>query len=276
MKKFSFLSKPYLLWMILFAGLPIVVMMVLSFFTTDGVSFKDAVFTLENFQKVFAQTNLQAFKNSMIVATLSTAGCFLLGYPVAYFIYKSNIKNRLLVMAVLILPMWSNTLLRTVAISNLFQEQNILASILIKIGIDFSIPISGTMTAVIIGMISTYIPFMILPIYTVLEKIDKSLIEASNDLGAGRFKTFFKVVFPMSLKGVTTGVIMVFLPAATGFAIPKILSNDTILLVGSIIERGFKIYDYNSSSLLSILVLVVIMGALMIISKIDKEGETLL
>jgi spermidine/putrescine transport system permease protein len=169
--------------------------------------------------------------------------------------------------------MWSNLLLRTEALFNLMQSNNILTSIF---GTGLGIDIIGTPPAVIIGLVFTYLPFMILPIYTALEKIDYSLEEAALDLGLTPIEKFWKVIFPLSLKGVATGSILVFLPSMSGFAIPEILGAGNILLIGNVIEQAFRNMDYNFGSLLAIVILLFILGALLTVSKVDKEGETLL
>lgn len=272
MKKFSKLALPYIIWMGILVVIPLAIMLVLSFMKTDGVSFQGGKFTFDNFSRLVDHAVLVGLSNSLQFSVITTIACFLLGYPIAYIIAKAQIKNRFLVMAVLIVPMWSNMLLRTTALSNIFQPNNVITSLL---GIQ-GISIKGTKLAIIIGMISTYLPFMILPIYTVLEKIDPSILEASNDLGANNFRTFWKVVFPISLKGVASGVILVLLPSATGFAIPKMLGEGKYVLIGMTIENSFNNMNYNFGSLLSLIIIVIIMGALLIISKVDKEGETLL
>jgi spermidine/putrescine transport system permease protein len=172
--------------------------------------------------------------------------------------------------------MWSNLLLRTEALGNLMEHNNIITDLLSRIGLNLSIGIKGTPLAVITGLVFTYLPFMILPVYTALEKIDYSLEEAALDLGLTPLQKFWKVIFPLSLKGVATGSILVFLPSMSGFAIPEILGSGNILLIGNVIEQAFRNMDYNFGSLLSIVILVFILGALLVVSKVDKEGETLL
>ena len=209
-------------------------------------------------------------------ALVTTVLCAVIGYFVAYRLFKSNLNNKLLILTVLILPMWSNLLLRTEALGNIMEHNNILTDILSNIGINFSIGIKGSPLAVIIGMVFTYLPFMILPIYTALEKIPYALEEAALDLGLTNIRKFWKVIFPLSLKGLTSGSIMVFLPTLSGFAIPQILGKGNIVLIGNIIEESFRNMNYNFGSLIAIIILVFILGSLLIINKMDKEGETLI
>lgn len=275
-KEFKILAKPYLGWLAILAILPVFVMILLSFMFSEGLSFEESYFTFDQFGVLFDSSTVIAFGNSLLYASLTTVISLILGYFVAYNVFKSKFKNKFLILTVFILPMWSNLLLRTEALSNLMRENNIFTNLLSGIGINLTFNIIGTPLAVIIGLVFTYLPFMILPIYTALEKIDYSLEEAALDLGLTNIQKFWKVIFPLSLKGVATGSILVFLPSMSGFAIPEILGAGNILLVGNIIEQAFRNMDYNFGSLLSIVILFFIIGALVIVSKIDKEGETLL
>jgi spermidine/putrescine transport system permease protein len=209
----------------------------------------------------------------MIYATLTTFICFVLGYFTAYQIKQSKIKNKFIVITIIILPMWSNLLLRTEALMNVMSENNIIKSIF---GFSLLGSTAGSGFAVLFGLVFTYLPFMILPIYAALEKIDVSVEEASVDLGLTPFKTFWKVVFPLSIRGVVTGSIMVFLPTLAGFAIPKILSRGNIVFIGNIIDNKFISTNYNHGSLLSVIILIFILGSILLLTRFDKEGETLL
>ena len=275
-KEFKILAKPYVVWLIILGIVPIFVMLMLSFMFSEGLTFDGSYFTFSQFSLLLESSTLIAFGNSIVYATLTTIISFVLGYFVAYNVFKSKINNKFLVLTIFILPMWSNLLLRTEALGNLMEHNNIITDLLSRIGISLSIGIKGTPAAVITGLVFTYLPFMILPIYTALEKIDYSLEEAALDLGLTNFQKFWKVIFPLSLKGVATGSILVFLPSMSGFAIPEILGAGNILLIGNIIEQSFRYMDYNLGALLSVVILVFILGALVIVSKVDKEGETLL
>ncbi len=275
-KTFKKLSIPYLTWLIVLALLPVVVMFVLAFIKSEGVSFDEFYFSLESFSLLLEKSTITAFLNSLFYAVVTTILCAVIGYFVAYRLFKSNLNNKLLILTVLILPMWSNLLLRTEALGNIMEHNNILTDILSNIGFNFSIGIKGSPLAVIIGMVFTYLPFMILPVYTALEKIPYSLEEAALDLGLTNIRKFWKVLFPLSLKGLTSGAIMVFLPTLSGFAIPQILGKGNIVLIGNIIEESFRNMNYNFGSLIAIIILVFILGSILIINKMDKEGETLI
>jgi len=277
-KPFSRLASPYIVWLFILALIPIVVMLFLSVTTTQGLSLDGITFNSSFYQAFFERSITTAFFNSIYYAVLTTVIALLLGYMVAYTVFRSKFKNKFLVLAIFILPMWSNLLLRTESLGNLMNENNLITDILSKIlNTEVSFPvIKGSGLAVVIGLVLTYLPFMILPIYTALEKIDYSLEEAALDLGLTDLQKFMKVVLPLSLKGVATGSILVFLPAMSGFAIPEILGSGNILLIGNIIEQSFRYMDYNLGSLLSIMVLLVIFLGIFVVSKVDKEGEMLL
>lgn len=275
-KSFRHLAKPYIYWLYILALLPALVMFLLAFLKTEGVSLDEVGFSFESFALLTERGTLVAFGNSFFYATVSTFFSLIIGYFVAYKIFKSKFNNKFLVLTMLILPMWSNLLLRTEALGNIMEHNNILTDLLSNIGIPLSVGIKGSPLAVLIGLIFTYLPFAILPIYTALEKISYSLEEAALDLGLTETKKFWKVIFPLSLKGVISASILVFLPALSGFAIPQILGKGNIILIGNVIEESFRNMNYNFGALLSVIILVFILGSILIISKTDKEGETLL
>ncbi len=263
---------PYIVWLYILAIAPVVVMFVLMLVDTEGISFGDAYFTFSNFAILTEKSTIIAFLNSIKFALITTIICIFFGFLVAYYLYKSKFKNKYLILLLFILPMWTNFLLRINALASIFKENNILSSIL-----HFGFPnIIGTDFAIILGMVFTYLPFMILPIYTSLEKIDPLLHEAALDLGLTEFKKFWKVVVPLGMRGVVSGSIMVLLPCLSGFAIPSILGDRNIILIGNIIEQNFVNMNYTLGSVLAIVILIIILGSIMIVNKVDKDGETLL
>ena len=266
------LAKPYLYWLYIFACFPLCIMFVLMFLDTEGIRLEGMSFTLANFDTLIQKSTIVAFFNSIKYSVLTTIICIFFGYLIAYSLYKSKIKNKYLILLLLILPMWTNVLLRINALASVFKENNILTDILGFGGVN----IIGTDLAIILGMVFTYLPFIVLPIYTSLEKIDPSLHEAAMDLGVTEFTEFWKVTVPLSLRGVVSGSIMVLLPCLSGFAIPKILGEGNILLIGNIIEQSFINMSYNIGSVVAIVVLIIILGAILLVNKFDKEGETLL
>lgn len=281
MNSFKKYSIPYFVWMIIFTGIPLLMMIVFAFSTIETFSIynfeiSDYQFTFQNFSKLADLAFLKTFGRSILYAFIATVLCILIGYPIAYFISRSHFKHKYLILLIFIMPMWTNMLLRIQTINNLLSENSFLSNV-------FHISINLTnykALKIILVMTIVYLPFMILPIYTVLEKIDKSYVEASNDLGANPQKSFFKITLPLSLKGVVSGIMMVFLPAAMGFTIPQIVTNGdpNYRMVGQLIERQFKSSHtfFNIGSLWSLIIIIFVLGSLYIISKIDEEGETLL
>ena len=281
MNRFKKFSLPYFIWMIVFTGIPLFLMLIFAFSTVKSFSiytfkFSDFSFEVANLTKLWDASFIKTFSRSILYALVATLLCLLFGYPIAYFISRSNLKNKYLFLLIFLMPMWTNMLLRIQTINNLLSENSFLTNVFgltINLSDYKSLKIIAVMTIV-------YLPFMIFPIYTVLEKLDKSLFEASNDLGAGAIKTFFKVTLPNSLKGIYSGIMMVFLPAAMGFTIPYVVTDgDTrYTMVGQLIERQFKgsITFFNTGSMWSLIIIILVLGSLYVISKVDEEGETLL
>lgn len=275
MTRYRKLATPYLIWSIILTILPILLMLGMSFLDMEGLNFSTARISISSFQKTFNREYLIAFTNSIKLAAIATLLCVIIGYPVAYIVSKLNIANKFSFLLILILPMFTNMLLRVNTINRLLLPEGFMKNVF-----GISLNFSGTEVAVVLVMVIVYLPFMIFPIFTVLEKIDPFLLEASKDLGANDFQSFLQVTLPLSLKGVSSGIIMVFLPSATGFTIPYIVSRGNIKLIGNIIEEKLGLtnqtVDYPVGSLISILILIIVMGALYVISRVDSEGETLL
>ena len=276
-KKFARLSTPYLYWLYILALFPALFMFILMFLDIpEGLDISNGLkFTLENFKQLSEPSTLIAFGNSFLYAFITTILSIVFGYLVAFRLFRSKCKNKFLVLVILILPMWTNILLRTESLAGFLNSNgNVVLSLLGIKSAEFDL--LGTPFAVIFGLFVTYVPFMVMPIFNSLEKIDKSIEEASLDLGLTETQKFFKVILPMSSKGIVTGSIMVFLPCLSGFAIPEILGRGNIVLIGNVIEASFKNMSYTIGSLLAVIILVVILLSIFIVSKIDKEGETLL
>lgn len=276
-KKFARLSTPYLYWLYILALFPALFMFALMFLDIpEGLDISNGLhFTLENFKQLSEPSTLIAFGNSFLYALVATILSIIFGYLVAFRLFRSKFKNKFLVLVILILPMWTNILLRTESLAGFLNSNgNVVLSLLGIESADFDL--LGTPFAVIFGLFVTYVPFMVMPIFNSLEKIDKSVEEAALDLGLTHTQKFFKVILPMSSKGIVTGSIMVFLPCLSGFAIPEILGRGNIVLIGNVIEASFKNMSYTIGSLLAVIILVVILLSIFVVSKIDKEGETLL
>lgn len=262
MKRFKGLAIPYFVWLVFLVVFPLILMFVLTFLSSNGMDFSNAEASLDAYQRLADPSILKALWNSLIVAFWTVIICVLLGYPTAYFISFSKIKHKMLLLLLLILPMWSNSMLRIVSWLRLFSTDGLSALNLL-----------GTTPAVIFVTVTTYLPFMIFPIYTVLEKLDRNLIEASKDLGVTPVMTFFKVTLPLSLSGVSSGIIMVFLPAATGFAISETIGQGKIRLIGNLIQSVFEKNNYNFGSLLSIFVSIVIILLVLVFNKLQTKKK---
>lgn len=261
MKRFKALAIPYFVWLVFLVVLPIIVMLVLTFMSSNGMDFSSAQASLDAYARLADPSILKAIWNSLVVAFWTVIICIALGYPTAYFISFSYLKNKMLFLLLLILPMWSNSMLRIVSWLRLFSTDGLAALNLI-----------GTNPAVIFVTVTTYLPFMIFPIYTVLEKMDRSLMEASKDLGVPAWKTFLKVTLPLSMSGVSSGIIMVFLPAATGFAISQTIGQGKVRLIGNLIQSVFEKNNYNFGALLSILLSIIII-AIVVVFEFLQHGK---
>jgi len=268
MKRKTSLSKyPYLIWSIIFIVVPIFLVIYFSLINSDGT------FTLDNYKKLFNSLYMLVFFNSIKLALISTIICLFLGYPAAYIVSKSKLKARNLLMLFLIIPMWMNFLLRTYAWMSILGKNGIINRMLTFIGFS-EVNILYTNGAVILGMVYNFLPFMIIPIYTVLIKIDKDVIKAASDLGANRFVVFKRVVLPLSIPGIMSGITMVFMPAVSTFVISKLLGGGQFMLIGNLIESQFTtVGDWYFGSAISILMMVIILISMAILSKFDNTGD---
>lgn len=272
MKSFASLVKPYIVWMSLFIVIPM--LLILLYAITDrGNSVLTFHFTLNNFLRFFDPVFIKVLWKSLEIAIITTIVCIIIGYPIAYVI--SNVSERLqglLILSVTI-PMWINMLVRTYAWISILSDGGIINSILAAVGLG-PIKMMYTDFAVILGMVYNFLPFMILQIYTVLAKMDRALINASFDLGANRYQTFKRVVFPLSLPGVISGITLVFLPAVSTFVIPKFLGGGQYMLIGNLIENQFiTVGEWNFGSAISLIMAMIIMGSMMLTKQVDKDAS---
>ncbi|MGL5327832.1 MAG: ABC transporter permease [Peptostreptococcaceae bacterium] len=273
----SYLAYPYILWSGLFIVVPLILILFFSFTTKENGQF---VFSLENYQRLIDPIYSKVFIRSIWLALVSTIICLVLGYPVAYIISRAKLSSRNTLIMLFILPMWMNFLLRTYAWAAILGKNGLLNTLLTTIGLD-PINIMYTNTAVLLGMVYNFLPFMVLPIYTVLTKIDQDLINAAHDLGANKIQVFTKVVFPLSMPGVASGITMVFMPAVSTFVISRLLGGGQYMLLGNLVEQQFmSIGDWNFGSAISIFMMIMILVSMMFMSKFegdsDKEGGGLL
>ena len=273
----SFLAYPYVLWSALFIVIPLILVFFFSF--TVEVDNK-MVFSLQNYERLINPIYVKVFIRSIILAGGSTIICLLVGYPVAYIISKAHVSKRNTLILLFILPMWMNFLLRTYAWVAILGKNGIINSFLGLFGIE-PIGLLYTNFAILLGMVYNFLPFMVLPIYTSLTKMDNDLINAAKDLGASNFQVFTKVIFPLSMPGVVSGITMVFMPAVTTFAISRLLGGGKFMLLGDLIEQQFTVVgDWNFGSAISIFMMIVILLSMAVMSRFedesDKEGGGLL
>lgn len=274
MKQFRKMVYPYLVWSTLIIAIPMLLILLYAF-TTGGNTVTKFLFSFANFKRFLTdKTFLEVLGRSLKIAVETTVICIVLGYPCAYVIanYAESVKMKWVL--IITLPTWINMLVRTYAWTGILQDDGVINTFLSLIGIG---PISFMYTdfAVILGMVYNFLPFMIIQIYTSLTKMDKSLLEAANDLGANPRKSFLKITFPLSLPGVISGITLVFLPAVSSFCIPRMLGGGSYVMVGTIIESQFLTAgDWNFGSAISLIMAVIIMISMYITRKVDK-GEKL-
>lgn len=273
MRRLSQLAIPYAVWVALMILLPMLLILLYAF-TTQGNDIVNFSFTLDHFIRFFTdQDFLLILWRSLVIAFKTTIICVLLGYPIAYFIARSSDKVRNILVLVITLPMWINMLVRTYAWIGILSDGGILQNILSFLG--FGEPeLLYTEGAVLLGMVYNFLPFMILQVNTSLCKMDKSLLEASADLGANRFQTFWRVTFPLSLSGVISGITLVFLPAVSSFFIPKLLGGGQFFLIGNVIENQFiTVGEWNFGSAISMIMAVVMMLCMFLIRRVDERNS---
>ena len=263
------LAYPYALWSVIFIVVPLLLIVYYSFTrkTDDG----SILFTLENYRQAFDPLFLKVFTRSFVLAGIATFLCVIIGYPVAYIISKAKISRRDSLILLFILPMWMNFLLRTYAWIAILGKNGLLNSLLGFFGLTPN-SILYTSAAVLLGMIYNFLPYMVLPIYTSLQKLDEDLVNAARDLGANTVTVFRKVIFPLSIPGVMSGVTMVFMPCVTTFAISRLLGGGKTMLVGDLIEQQFTtVGDWNLGSSISMVMMVIILISMAFMNKVDKD-----
>lgn len=263
-------AYPYIVWSSLFILIPLLIVLFFSFTieTPDGYSF-----SVENYTRLMNSQYAHIFYKSIQLAGLTTVVCLILGYPVAYIISKISPSRRNLIIMLFIVPMWMNFLLRTYAWLPILGKNGFVNNFLANFGIG---PIQFLYNdgAVLLGMIYNFLPFMVLPIFTILSKMDQSLIDAASDLGATRKQIFTKVVFPLSLPGVLSGITMVFMPAVSTFVISSLLGGGQYMLLGNLIEQQFTTMgNRNFGSAISIIMMIVILISMAVMNKFDSEDK---
>lgn len=265
--KTQFLAGPYLVWIIGFILLPLLVIVYYAF-TDDGT------FTLANIAAVAEETNRKALFLSLRLGLLCTGICLLLAYPLAMILNGLQIKNQGMVVFLFMLPMWMNFMLRILAWKLLLSKTGVVNTFLTSLGLG-RINIINTNAAVVLGMVYDFLPFMLLPIYNSMTRIRRDWIEAAQDLGAGSVRIFFKIILPLTVSGIISGIVMVFVPSLTSFAISQVLGGGHVLLIGNVIEQDFmQGMQWNAGSGLSFVLMVFVLVSMAVVNIFDKEGET--
>ena len=274
--KLSRFAVPYVVWMAIFVVAPIIIMVVYAFSNTDGG------FTLDNFVQMGGYAAV--FGRSFKLALIATAICLLIGYPVSYFLSREGASFQKIAMVLIMLPMWMNFLLRTYSWMTILENNGLLNQLFQKLGIIalynsvtgssveyFSM--MNTQGAVVLGMVYNYVPYMILPLYTSMTKIDQSLVEAAQDLGASTTQTLFRVLIPMSVPGISTGITMVFVPAVSTFVISRMLGGGSNLMIGDLIEMQFlgNSYNLNVGSAMSLVLMIIVLLCMSFTSSFDED-----
>ena len=261
------LAGPYLFWSVSFIIIPL--LMIFYYGLTD----KDGAFTLLNIAKITTPENLKALGLALLLSFVSTVICLLLAYPLAMILSNLGVNQSSFIVLIFILPMWMNFLLRTLAWQNLLVKNGVINVILDFLNLP-ALEIINTPYAIVLGMVYNFLPFMVLPIYNVLAKIDKDVIAAARDLGANNVQTFLRIILPLSVPGIISGITMVFVPALTTFVISDLLGGSKILLIGNVIEQEFKQgSNWHVGSGLSLVLMIFIIISMALIAKYDKDGE---
>lgn len=265
----NLLAFPYVLWMAAFIIIPLLVIVYYGF-----TAKADGGFTFENVAMIANPIYRNALWLSIELSAISTVVCLLLAYPLALILRNMKVGSGSFVVMLFILPMWMNFLLRTIAWQNILENNGIINTVL-KF---FSLPtlnIINTPVAIVLGMVYNFLPFMVLPLYNVLVKIDDNTINAARDLGANSFQTFIRIILPLSVPGIISGITMVFVPALTTFVISNILGGSKILLIGNVIEQQFKLLgNWHAGSGLSLVLMIFILVSMAITAKYDKDGDS--
>ncbi len=268
-------SAPYVVWSLIFIVVPMLVVAFYGLTVSNGDG--SLAFSLENFKRFFTPLYLGVLWRSALYAAISTIICIILGYPAALILSSKDLKHKSVMMFLIVIPMWMNLLLRTYSWLSLLENEGLINQFLRFIGILSSeeyIQFLYGEGAVVFGMVYNFLPFMILPIYSVMSKMDYSIINAAEDLGANKLNVFKKVIFPLSIPGITSGITMVFIPAITTFAISSILSGNNVNLLGNVIEKQFGIGgDWNFGSTMSLILMIMILISMMIMPDSEKESQ---
>lgn len=265
--KKKLLGTPYFLWSFIFILIPLG--MVFYYGLTD----RSGAFTLNNIISITTAEHAKALWLALLLSLIATVLCLLLAYPLAMILCNMGVNQHSFIVLIFILPMWMNFLLRTMAWQTLLEKTGVINSILNFLHLP-ALRIINTPYAIVLGMVYNFLPFMVLPIYNALSKIDRSIIHAAKDLGANNIQVFFKITLPLSVPGIISGITMVFIPALTTFVISKLLGGSKVLLIGNVIEEEFtQASNWHLGSGLSIVLMLFIIVNMVLSAIFDKDGE---
>ena len=268
--KQKLLATPYFFWAVAFIIIPILMVFYYGFIDSAGH------FTMQNILAIASPEHSKALFLSIRLSLVSTLICLLLAYPLAMILANKSVNQNQFIVMIFILPMWMNFLLRTLAWQTLLEKNGVINSVLRFLSLP-TLDIINTNAAIILGMVYNFLPFMVLPIFNSLSRMDQDLINAARDLGANNVKTFCRIIFPLSLPGVISGITMVFVPALTTFVISSLLGGSKILLIGNVIEQEFtQASNWNLGSGLSMVLMLFIILSMIITAIFDKDGEGLM
>lgn len=258
-------ASPHIVWSAIFIVVPLIMVAYYSFTNADGA------FSLENIYRLSDYTT--TFLRSLWYGIIATIICFILAYPIAYIISQSKLRIQTTMIMLAMIPMWMNFLIRTYAWMNILEDSGVINKILTTIGLE-PVHMINTPGAVILGMVYNFLPYMILPIYSVMTKLDKNLVEAAQDLGAGKVSVFAKVVFPMSVPGIVSGITMVFVPSVSTFYISQKLGGGTFALIGDVIEMQFQISNnFHFGAALSLVLMILILICMAFMNRFSSNED---
>ena len=277
-KKRSFLrtaaAYPHMVWSVLFIVAPLI--FVLYYALTKEDANGNFYFSWSNITALAGENYLPVFFRSICFAIVATAICLLLAYPLAYFLSKCKVSSQRMLIMLVMLPMWMNLLIRTYSWMNILETNGLINNFLTTIGLP-NAKLLGNGAAVVLGMVYNFLPYMIMPIYTVMSKIDSRYLEAASDLGCNGRQVMLRVVFPLSVSGIISGITMVFVPSVSTFYISQKMGNGRFEMIGDTIERQFMSnYDYHMGATLSLVLMVLIIICLAVMNRFgDEEGGVL-
>jgi len=275
MNKKSLLSTPYILWTVLFTIVPLIIILIFSLSASSKIGSLSTDFTLDRYVQFFEPIYADVFFRSIKLSLYSTVFCLILGYPVAYIIANKKMRMRNFLILFIILPQWTNFLLRTYAWMSILKDNGPINSFLMNIGlIKEPLTLLYTDGAVLMGMVYNFLPYMILPIYTVILKIDKAYVEAARDLGASSAITFRKIILPLSMPGIVSGIIMVFMPAISTFVISDLLGGGHSMLMGNLIQNQFlAARNWQFGSAISMILIAIILITMLVLNRYSSSDK---